>query len=108
MAPRDNLQELMPLTSGHANGDYEELESQRQKKVAAAAAAASFVYPDNGGKGPRKSVYDLKMTVLACLQIVGFGTLWRFPYVCLKYGGGEYGFIFNTYCTYLLYHYGST
>lgn len=105
MAPRDNLQELMPLTSGHAI-DEEDMESQRQKKVAAAAAAASFVCPDVGGKGHRKSVYDLKMSVIACLQIVGFGTLWRFPYVCFKYGGGEYDFILNKYCIYLLYHNG--
>lgn len=108
MAPRDN-QELVPLTdgSGHAN-DEDQLDGQCRRKTVTGARLGG-----GGGGGDdddRKdgltvhaSINDTKTSVIACQQIVGMGTLWRFPYVCLKYGGGKYSFNVSPYiCLYYI------
>lgn len=87
MAPRDN-QELVPLTdgSGHANDD--ELEAQHQKKPH--AGGQPYDRDDAREQLPQmEPPSDMLKSLLGCQMIVGMGTLWRFPYVCLKYGGGK-------------------
>lgn len=92
MAPRDN-QELVPLTDGgdggHADDDDPDACGRKRTASLAAAAAARAADPDAKVQTP---INDMKASVLACRQIVGMGALWRFPYACLKYGGGEYWF----------------
>lgn len=41
---------------------------------------------------PQREMWTDKIEfVLACVgQCVGFGNVWRFPYLCYKNGGGEY------------------
>lgn len=83
MAPRDN-QELVPLTDGGGRADDDdEPANGRHQKIPTHAC------PDDA-KGQQTPANDTKTSLLACQQIVGLGTLWRFPYMCLKYGGGEF------------------
>lgn len=46
-------------------------------------------------KQPRRPHWENKAQfVLACIGYsIGFGNVWRFPYLCYKSGGGTYNFI---------------
>lgn len=96
MAPRDN-QELVPLTDGSGRANDDELEAQYQKKLQ--AGVEPYALDDTREQLLQQvPLSDTMKSLLACQMIIGMGTLWRFPYVCLKYGGGKlFFFRFWTY-----------
>lgn len=52
------------------------------------------------GRGNWSGRFDF---LLSCIgYAVGLGTIWRFPYVCYRNGGGQYTIIFmyNILCVY--------
>ncbi|XP_050544072.1 sodium- and chloride-dependent transporter XTRP3A-like [Daktulosphaira vitifoliae] len=78
--------EMMPLTENDDSGCDDTIFNDQQP-LSRPKNVEIRICDD---KTEKPSINDMKISLMACVRIFSLGTLWRFPYVCLKYGGGTF------------------
>ncbi|XP_054163392.1 sodium- and chloride-dependent glycine transporter 1-like [Oppia nitens] len=63
-----------------------------EKKKDGSVAVITDSTNDNNNKDPKSVRWSSKIEfILTCLSyVIGFGNIWRFPYICYKNGGGAF------------------